>query len=128
MIAKDGKVLRILIVDDEVEFAQTLGMRLELRKFQIGIAHSGRAALDIMAQESYDLMLLDLKIPDIGGLEVAGILRDRGTSARIIVVSGDGPAGEEQVKLEAPVASYMAKPVELNALLKNISLLFPDDV
>lgn len=127
MTKKNSESLRILIVDDEEEFAQTLAMRLELRKFQVRVAHSGREALEIIDQEPQDLMLLDLKIPDIGGHEVAETLQEREYSPKIIIVSGDGPAGEERVKLEPPVAAYMAKPVEMGALLEKIDLLFPEN-
>lgn len=124
MVRKDSSGLRVLIVDDEVEFAETLAMRLELRKFQVTVAHNGREALQLMEQQQQDLMLLDLKIPEVNGLEVAERLRAADCSTKIIIVSGDGPAAEREIKIEPPVVAYMTKPVELRALLCNIEGLF----
>jgi len=124
MTEKNGNGLRVLIVDDEVEFAATLAMRLELRNFKVNVAHSGREALELLEHERQDLLLLDLNIPDVGGLEVAEALRDNEDAPKIIVVSGDGPAAEAEVKLEPPVVGYMMKPVEFQALLDSVRSLF----
>jgi CheY-like chemotaxis protein len=85
-----SSVPRVLIVDDYPEGARVMGRLLQTFGYQVTIAHSGRAALEIAKAENPHAILLDLILPDIDGFEVARHLRDEPStrSALIIALSG----------------------------------------
>ncbi len=110
---------RILVVDDEAAIRASLRMILEHAGFRFAEAGSGREGLDAAASERPDVMILDVKMPGMDGLEVLEALRQRGADIPVLVVSGHGdidtavratrlgafnfiekPFGEERVLLE----------------------------
>ena len=109
--------LRILIADDETEFASTLATRLELRNFHVRVANSGQEALAAIDREPPDLLLLDLKMPDLVGLEVLSKLRVNYPQLKVVILTGHGSfeAGREGMELGA--VDYIMKPVDLGKLI-----------
>ena len=75
----------ILLVDDEVDFAQTLALRIELRGYEVSIVHSGEEALR-KAKEKPDLILLDVMMPVMGGYEVCRRLRQDNQTKHIPII------------------------------------------
>ncbi|MEE4166874.1 MAG: response regulator [Desulfocapsaceae bacterium] len=112
--------IKVLIADDEIEFASTLATRLQLRKFNTTMAESGGAALSAIEKSPPDVLLLDLKMPDIDGLEVLARLKDDFADIKVIILTGHGSfeAGQEGMKLGA--YDYVMKPVDLNRLIEKI--------
>jgi len=110
--------IRILIADDEVEFASTLATRLELRKFQVRVVNSGGDALTAIEEDQPDVLLLDLKMPDLDGLEVLAQLREKHSLLKVIILTGHGSfeAGREGMELGA--YDYIMKPVDLSRLIE----------
>jgi len=110
--------IRILIADDEVEFASTLITRLQLRKFQARMVNSGMEALAAIEEEVPDILLLDLKMPDLDGLEVLAKLRENYPHLKVVILTGHGSfeAGREGMELGA--FDYIMKPVDLNRLIE----------
>lgn len=113
--------IRILIADDEVEFASTLATRLELRQFAARVANSGQEALAAIEKETPDILLLDLKMPDLDGLEVLAKLRVGYPQLKVIILTGHGSfeAGREGMELGA--VDYIMKPVDLSRLIQIIT-------
>ena len=111
------KGIRILVADDEVEFASTLVTRLQLRKFQARMVNSGIDALAAIDEEEPDILLLDLKMPDLDGLEVLAKLRESYPHLKVVILTGHGSfeAGREGMELGA--FDYIMKPVDLNRLI-----------
>ena len=109
--------LKILIADDEVEFASTLVTRLQLRKFKARMVNSGMDALAAIDEEVPDILLLDLKMPDLDGLEVLAKLRQSYPHLKVVILTGHGSfeAGREGMELGA--FDYIMKPVDLNRLI-----------
>jgi len=114
------KQIHILIADDEREFASTLVTRLELRKFRARMVNSGEEALTAIEQDTPDILLLDLKMPDLDGLEVLARLRESYPQLKVIILTGHGSfqAGREGMELGA--YDYIMKPVDLNRLIEII--------
>lgn len=112
---------RILIADDEVEFASTLSARLELRGYQTEMVNSGEAALDAISRQTPDLVLLDLKMPDLDGLEVLARLRENNTELKVIILTGHGSFDAGNQGMELGAFDYIMKPVELGLLLEKIT-------
>ncbi len=84
----DRKDLKILIADDEVEFASTIVARLKLRNFTATMANSGKEALAVIEHEPPDVLLLDLKMPDLDGLEVLASLKENYPNLAVIILTG----------------------------------------
>ena len=114
------KEIRVLIADDEVEFASTLATRLKLRKFDARVANSGEEALAAIEQEAPDVLLLDLKMPDLDGLEVLAKLRGSYPGMRVIMLTGHGSFEAGQEGMELGAYDYIMKPVDLNRLIEII--------
>ncbi|BHH83568.1 response regulator [Desulforhopalus sp. 52FAK] len=121
MSQENNSTSRILIADDEVEFASTLATRLELRGYDTDIASSGEQTLEAISRQVPDLLLLDLKMPDLDGLEVLAKLRENNEDLKVIILTGHGSfsAGNQGMALGA--FDYIMKPVELSLLLEKIA-------
>lgn len=121
MSKENNNTSRILIADDEVEFASTLATRLELRGYDTDIANSGGQTLEAISRQIPDLLLLDLKMPDLDGLEVLAQLRETHKNLKVIMLTGHGSysAGNQGMALGA--VDYIMKPVEMKHLLEKIA-------
>ena len=110
---------RILIVDDEKSIAFFLGENLlnAGAGYQVTIAHSGEEALSKIALEPFDLMVTDLRLPGLSGLELARSVRQASPQTRIILITGHG---SEQAQKEADrlnVSSYITKPFRMEQFI-----------
>ncbi len=112
--------IKVLIIDDEVEFATTLAARLKLRNYSTQLATSGEEGLNSLEKEMPDVVVLDLKMPDLDGLEVLAQLKQINPAVETIILTGHGSfeAGMEGMNLGA--FDYLMKPVDLNLLLEKI--------
>lgn len=117
----DGKKLKVLIADDEVEFASTIVARLKLRNFAASMANSGREALAAIKQEPPDVLLLDLKMPDLDGLEVLASLKASYPGLAVIILTGHGSFEAGLKGMELGAFDYIMKPVDLNLLITKIN-------
>jgi DNA-binding NtrC family response regulator len=124
MIQTNEDHIKVLIADDEVEFGSTLATRLQLRSFDTSMVTSGGEALEAIEKEPPDVLLLDLKMPDIDGLEVLASLKQSHPDIRVIILTGHGSfeAGQEGMKLGA--YDYVMKPVDLDRLIEKIKDAF----
>ncbi len=117
--------MKILIVDDEKEFAATLCQRLTLRKYEVKEAHSGAEGLAALEDSAADIVLLDLKMPDMDGLEFLAVLRKKQPQTKVIMLTGhgSGEAGEQALTMGA--SAYLMKPVDFKELLTTIEATAP---
>jgi two-component system chemotaxis response regulator CheY len=106
--------LKVLALDDDRLYLQMVRAALEEEGHQVALATSGEAALELLGQETPDVILLDIRMPRMNGRAFARAYASRpGPHAPLIVVSGAGEAAMTGVN----VAGYLAKPFELDALL-----------
>ncbi|NQS98290.1 MAG: response regulator [candidate division Zixibacteria bacterium] len=110
--------IRLLIVDDEVEFLDSIAQRLEMRGFDITKAINGEEAVEATREKKFDLALLDLKMPGMDGKQVLEILKKEHKYLEVIILTGHGSleSAVECTKLGA--FSYLPKPYELEELLE----------
>lgn len=120
----DRKNLKVLIADDEVEFASTIVARLKLRNFTATMANSGKEALEVIEHETPDVLLLDLKMPDLDGLEVLASLKENYPHLAVIILTGHGSFEAGRKGMELGAYDYVMKPVDLNILIKKIEDAF----
>ncbi len=116
--------LKVLIADDEVEFASTIVARLNLRKFAATMVNSGKAALAAIEQDPPDVLLLDLKMPDLDGLEVLASLKQKYPNLAVIILTGHGSFEAGRQGMELGAYDYIMKPVDLNLLISKIEEAF----
>lgn len=116
-------MIRVLIVDDDFMVAK-LHSSIVARQpgFEVvGVAHSGGAALDAVRELRPDLVLLDIYLPDMGGLEVLRRLRERApTAVDVIVISADRDLESVRRALHGGVFHYLVKPFEIDALRQRL--------
>lgn len=121
MSKENNNTIKILIADDEVEFASTLATRLELRGYVTEIANSGEETLEAITRQVPDLLLLDLKMPDLDGLEVLAKLRENYKELKVIILTGHGSFSSGNQGMTLGAFDYIMKPVELSLLLEKIT-------
>lgn len=107
--------VKVLVVDDEPQARRLLRIALISRGFEITDARSGEEALDSLRQEAPDVILLDLKMPGLGGIETCRQIRER-SEVPIIVVSGEKREMEKVEALESGADDYITKPFRLREL------------
>jgi two-component system KDP operon response regulator KdpE len=108
--------MRVLLVDDEPQMVQALTMNLRARRYEVHAAGSGAAALRVAEQFPPDVVLLDLGLPDMDGVEVIHGLR-ASSSAPIIVLSGRIGGSDKVGALDAGADDYVTKPFGMDELM-----------
>jgi two-component system, OmpR family, KDP operon response regulator KdpE len=109
-------VRRVLVVDDEPQILRALRINLRVREYEVHIAATGAEALEVAAKYPPDLVILDLGLPDLDGVEVIGGLRGW-TKAPIIVLSGRADSTDKVEALDAGADDYITKPFGVEELL-----------
>ncbi len=111
---------RVLLVDDEEDFINTLASRLEVRGLKVTSATRGVEAVELVANQRFDIVVLDLAMPGIDGLETLKRIKEQDPDAEIIMLSGHGNlhSGVEAIKLGAE--DFLEKPVDIRELLGKI--------
>ncbi|MGC4832987.1 response regulator [Micromonospora vinacea] len=110
---------RILVVDDEPQILRALRINLRARRYDVDVADTGAAALKAAASHPPDLVVLDLGLPDIDGVEVIRGLRGW-TTVPIIVLSGRAGSEDKVAALDAGADDYVTKPFGVEELLARI--------
>ncbi|NJP31069.1 response regulator [Micromonospora thermarum] len=110
---------RILVVDDEPQILRALRINLRARRYDVEVAATGAAALKAAASHPPDLVVLDLGLPDLDGIEVIRGLRGW-TTVPIIVLSGRAGSEDKVAALDAGADDYVTKPFGVDELLARI--------
>ncbi len=112
---------RILIVDDDTALRQSLAEQLQLHEeFEIGEAASGAEALEKVREQRYDLLLLDVGLPDIDGRELCKVIRRGGHKMPVIMLTAADTDADTILGLESGANDYVTKPFRLGVLLARI--------
>jgi two-component system alkaline phosphatase synthesis response regulator PhoP len=112
---------KILIIDDDLAFCQTLETALEAENYQVLSAYDGKKGCALASQEKVDLILLDLKLPEMNGFEVCKSIRSSGDRTPIIFLTGEKKEEIDKVLgLELGGDDYMIKPFGMRELLARI--------
>jgi len=112
--------LRVLLVDDEEDYVRTMAERLEMREVGSDVALNGEQALAILEGEVPDVMVLDLKMPGMGGLEVLEKVRKLYPRIQVIILTGHGSDAEEVEARRLGAFDYLKKPVDINHLMERV--------
>ena len=111
---------KVLLVEDHEELWTFLSRRLRRRGFDVVLAHDGAQALEQVAAETPDLMLLDMDLPVMDGWTVARTLRGRSDTTPIIALTAHAMTGDRAKALAAGCDEYHTKPVDFELLLQQM--------
>ena len=111
---------KLLLVEDHEELWDFLSRRLRRRGFEVVLAHDGQQALDQVAAETPDLVLLDMDLPVMDGWTVARTLRSQNNRTPLIALTAHAMTGDRAKALEAGCDDYHPKPVDLALLLQQV--------
>ncbi len=109
--------MRLLVVDDEKELVHTLLERLEFRGVDAKGIFGGEDALRLLEQEEFDVILVDVKMPGMGGLEVLQEIKRRRPDQRVVLLTGHGSKHNAKAGLQLGAFDYLMKPVKIERLL-----------
>jgi len=115
---------KVLLVDDEREFVHTLSERLQTRNLPTEIVYDGEQALACVENEPPEVMVLDLKMPGIDGIEVLRQVKQSHPDVEVIILTGHGSAREEQLARELGAFAYLRKPVDLDVLTRTMQAAY----
>lgn len=110
--------LRVLIVDDEEELVSALVERLNLRGFAASGVTTGTDALAFLAREECDVVLLDVKMPGLGGLEVIRRIKEEHPGLEVVLLTGHGSVNSVEEGMALGAFDYLMKPVKIDNLVR----------
>jgi len=111
---------KVLIVDDEKEFASTLAERLQIRDYEAAAAYSAEEAFASIRSDPPDVVLMDLKMPGVSGIEALKIIKGSHPTIEIIILSGLGSKKSASEGILTGAFDYVIKPVEIDDLVIKI--------
>jgi DNA-binding response OmpR family regulator len=115
-----GEVPRILVVEDEEAIAQGLVLNLERKGWRVDLATDGRRALEMAEPGGYDLILLDVRLPEVDGFEVCQHLRQHSDFTPILILTARSQPDDVVYGLKVGADDYMVKPFDLAELLARV--------
>jgi len=112
--------IKVLLVDDEEDFVKSLAERIKMRKLGSEVALNGEEALQIVSDQVPDVMVLDLKMPGIDGMEVLRRVKKAYPSVEVIILTGHGSDQDEKDARRLGAFDYLQKPVDIDHLVQYI--------
>ena len=118
------KNMKLLLVDDEEEFVKALAERLKMRDLRSDTVLDGEEALSFVEDQEPDVMVLDLKMPGIDGMEVLRQVRKAYPKIQVIILTGHGTEKHEEEAKRLGAFDYLEKPVNLDVLVKKMKAAY----
>ena len=118
--ARPGGGLKVLLVDDEEDYVRTMAERLEIREMGSEVALNGEQALAMLEEELPDVMVLDLKMPGMGGMAVLERVKREFPQLQVIIMTGHGSEKEEVEARRLGAFDYLTKPVDIKDLMERV--------
>jgi DNA-binding response OmpR family regulator len=115
--------MRILVVEDEHRIANSIKKGLEQERYAVDVAYTGTDGFDLASTEDYDLILLDIMLPEMSGIEICRELRKNKIHIPILMLTAKGQTEDKVEGLDAGADDYMTKPFSFDELLARIRAL-----
>lgn len=115
--------MRILVVEDEHKIARSIKKGLEQESFAVDVAFTGQEGYDLAASEDYDLLVLDIMLPEISGIEICKRLREEDKHTPILILTARGQINDKVEGLNAGADDYLTKPFAFEELLARVRAL-----
>ncbi len=120
MANPDMKNIRLLLVDDEEGFRETISKRMARRGINPEHAGNGEECFAILGQKEIDVVVLDVKMPGMSGIEVLDRIKERYPRTEVILLTGHATTSDGVDGIKTGAFDYLTKPVELDHLLGKI--------
>ncbi len=117
---KEDKIIKVLLVDDEKGYINVLSNRLSKRSINATKAFSGIQAIQILRKNDFDVVVLDLKMEDMDGIEVLKIMKKMAPEVPVIFLTGHGSQEAAREGIAFGAFDYLTKPCELSQLIEKI--------
>ncbi len=114
------KGIRVLLIDDEEEFRKTLATRLRMRNLEITEAGSGPVAIEAMTREVFDVVVLDLRMPGMDGIDTLMHLKKVQPRTEVIMLTGHASVESAIDGMQQGAFDYLMKPCDINELILKI--------
>ena len=111
---------KVLLVDDEKEFTETLADRMRLRDMTVSTAGSATEALRKVEDESFDAIVLDLRMPEMDGIEFLKAVRKKHPELQVIMLTGQGKIKDSVEAMKLGALDFLEKPADLDLLTEKI--------
>jgi len=115
--------MRILVVEDEHKIANSIKKGLEQESYAVDVAFDGQEGFDLAVTEDYDLIILDVMLPGMGGVDFCKKLREEQVHTAVIMLTAKGQVSDKVIGLDAGADDYLAKPFAFEELLARIRAL-----
>jgi DNA-binding response OmpR family regulator len=112
---------KVLLIDDEEDFITTLAERLQLRGLRPVVATDGEAGLDLIMNESFDVVIVDVMMPGLNGLEVLERIKNFKSQIPVIMLTGHGRSEDGHRGMQLGAFDYLIKPFDIDELIQKIS-------
>ena len=122
------KKIKLLLVDDEENFVNTLAERMKMRDVPSKVVFSGEQALESIRVEAPDVMVLDLRMPGIDGMEVLRKVRQTNPKVQIIILTGHGTDLDEEEAKKLGAFHYHKKPIDIDELLSTVKKAYREKI
>lgn len=116
-------IKHILIIEDEVKIARFLELELQHEGYQVSISHDGREGLNLVLTNEYDLLILDVMLPSLNGMEVLRRIRQT-SELPVIILTAKDDVMDKVMGLDLGAQDYLTKPFAIEELLARIRVLF----
>jgi DNA-binding response OmpR family regulator len=113
--------MKILLVDDEHEFVTTLAERLELRNMSVSIAMDGETALGFVENDPPQVVVLDVMMPGLSGLEVLEKIKAMDSKIQVILLTGHGTTKDGIRGMQLGAFDYLIKPIDIDELIEKLN-------
>lgn len=122
------KKIKLLLVDDEENFVNTLSERMKMRDVPSKVVYSGEQALEVVETETPDVMVLDLRMPGIDGMEVLRKVRKAHPKVQVIILTGHGTTLDEEEAKRLGAFHYHKKPIDIDELLGTVKKAYRERI
>ena len=112
--------LKVLLVDDEVIFAENMSSLLDTRGYQVTAVNNGESALTALQENGFDVVVLDLKMPGMGGIQTLKEIKKLEIMAEVLILTGHGAIDTALEAVKIGAYDYLTKPCEIDELIEKI--------
>ncbi|MFO8090689.1 MAG: response regulator [Desulfatiglandaceae bacterium] len=112
--------VKVLLVDDEREFVQTLSERLQMREIDSSVVYDGESAMHVVQENAPEVMVLDLQMPGIDGIEVLKRVKAQNPEIEVIILTGHGTDADRDICMKMGAFAYLEKPVDIDTLSETL--------
>ncbi len=112
--------IKVLIVDDEIEFSEALAERMKMRGVLVDIVNNGQEAVEKVAENTYDAIILDMVMPGMDGIETLKQIKEKKSDFQVILLTGQGTIEKSVESMKLGAVDFLEKPADMDKLMEKI--------